>query len=138
MDPYEELEQHPDLTLLFHRLPDGQRGRWYAEDHVIVIDDRQTQAERRCTLMHELVHRMRGDVHVEDDALYTKQERSCHETVARLLIPFHLLHAAMQWGSDPYELAEELWVDQETLQARITGLSRAEAEALCDDEWSVA
>lgn len=133
VDPYEMLAQHPDLTLLFTRLPEGERGRWYPDLHVIVIDDCLTQAERRCTLMHELVHRMRGDGGtLPDEVLHARQERTCHEMVARLLIPFPSLQAAMQWGRNPQELADELAVDVETLQARISGLSDLEASALVE------
>lgn len=137
------LTEHPDLTLCFTKLPEGQRGRWYPDLHTIVLDEGLTQAERRCTLLHELVHRMRGDCHVEDDREMSRQERDCHLTVARLLIPLDRLRAAMRYGRDPDELAEELWVDLETLQARILGLSKDEAayvrDVADDDEmWGVA
>lgn len=143
VDPYELLAQHPDLSLCFARLPKGERGRWYPGLHAIVIDERLTQAERRCTLMHELVHRMRGDVHVTDEVAMNRQEKHCHQMVARMLIPFSRLQAAMHWGRDRHELAEELWVDVETLTARVLGLSEAEAARLAldtekDDNWSVA
>lgn len=132
VDPYEVLAQHPDLGMVILPLPPGERGRWYPDLHVIVIDENLTQAERRCTLMHELVHRMRGDNHVTDPTLRRRQEKNCHETVARLLIPLDALQAAMQWGRDPQELADELWVDVETLQARIYGLSPTETALLTD------
>lgn len=142
LNPYDLLEEHPDITLVFTRLPGRERGRWYPDLHAIVLAERLTQAERRCTLMHELVHRMRGDNHVDDPHLLGRQERSCHETVARLLIPFDRLQAALQWGRDPQELADELWVDVETLLARIKGLSPVETARLREEEdeemWGVA
>lgn len=133
VDPFAVLKQHPDLSLCVTRLPDGERGRWYPDLHVIVLDDRLTQAERRVTLLHELVHRMRGDTHIDDDLMLNRRERSCHHTVAQMLIPFATLRAAMSYGREPHELAEELWVDVETLQARIMGLSAVESAALLDD-----
>jgi Zn-dependent peptidase ImmA (M78 family) len=143
VDPFELLTQHPDLSLCFARLPRGERGRWYPALHCIVIDERLTQAQRRCTLMHELVHRMRGDTHTPDETAMSRQEKNCHQMVARMLIPFSSLQAAMQWGRHPQELADELWVDVETLNARILGLSEAEAACLAldveqDERWSVA
>lgn len=142
MDPYAILAEHPDLTLCFDRLPAGERGRFYTDLNAIVISDRLNQAERRCTLMHELVHRMRGDFHVSDDLAHHRQEKTCHQTAARTLIPFPTLLAAMQWDRDEDELCQELFVDRETLQARICGLTEHEALALRDrvgpDEWSVA
>lgn len=131
LDPYALLIEHPDITLVFADLPAGERGRWYPDLHVIMLHEGLTQAERRCTLTHELVHRMRGDSHAEG-VEHVRQERSCHNTVARLLIPFPSLLAAMQWGRDPQEIAEELWVDVETLHARIHALSPAESAALTD------
>jgi Zn-dependent peptidase ImmA (M78 family) len=130
VDPFEILAEHNDLSLCRTRLPRGERGRWYPDLHVIVLDDRLTQAEARCTLMHELVHRMRGDVHVNDGRSHNRQEKACHMTVARLLIPFEALFTAMQWGRDPHELAEELFVDEETLRARVLGLSDRETARL--------
>lgn len=143
INPFDLLREHPDVTLVFVDLPAGERGRWYPDLHVIMIDERLNQAERRCTLMHEIVHRMRGDSHVDGNLEHIRQERTCHETVARLLIPFSRLQAAMQWGRDPQELADELWVDTETLLARVRGLSMAESAALMETEereaeWVVA
>lgn len=143
MDPYAILADHPDLSLVIAPLPRGERGRWYADLHVIMISDRLTQAERRCTLTHELVHRMRGDQHVSDDLTNHRQERTCHQTVARLLIPFPTLLASMHYGRDPQELADELWVDLETLQTRVCGLNEMEAQVLKaalseESAWSVA
>lgn len=130
VDPFALLLEHPDLSLCRTQLPRGERGRWYPDLHVIVIDERLTQAEQRCTLMHELVHRMRGDTHVNDDRMLSRQETACHLTVARLLIPFGALYTAMQWGRDPWELAEELNVDVETLESRVRGLDDRESARL--------
>jgi Zn-dependent peptidase ImmA (M78 family) len=136
------LLDHPDISLCITRLPEGERGRWYPRQHVIVLNESLTQAERRCTLMHELVHRMRGDTHVEDNVTASRQEKSCHDSAARLLISFAALRAAMQWGRDPQELADELWVDVETLEARVRGLSESESAVIAAQvsggEWSVA
>ena len=142
MDPYEILEEHPDLTLVVAPLPVGERGRWYPELGVIMISERLNQAERRCTLTHELVHRMRGDEHISDDLANHRQEKACHRAVARILIPFPTLLAALTYDRDPQELADELWVDLETLQARICSLTPVESaslrEVIGDDEWVVA
>lgn len=133
MDPFDLLLTHADLTLLTTRLPDGEMGRWYPDLSVIVLSDRLSRTERRTTLLHELVHRMRGDSHDPDDLQRGKQERSCDDTVARLLIPFERLRAAMQWGRDPEELAAELDVDVPTLRNRVAGLSQCETALLVED-----
>jgi Zn-dependent peptidase ImmA (M78 family) len=143
MDPFALLRDFPEITLLIRRLQDGERGRWYPDEHVIVLDDRLSQAERRCVLMHELVHRTRGDVHLPDNLMTLRQEKSCHESVARALIPFASLRAALQWGRDPQELADELWVDVKTLTVRLSALTPIEASAIqetwsTDEAWVVA
>jgi len=126
LDPYSFLAEHPDLSMTMAPLPDGERGRWYPDLHVILISDRLSQAERRCTLAHELVHRMRGDLHVADDLMRNRIERSCHLIAARLLIPLPDLVQAMLWSQEPAEVAEQLWVDLETLQTRVETLHPAE------------
>ena len=107
-------------------LPPGERGRWYPDLRVIFISDQLSQAERRCTLTHELVHRMRDDLHLDDDLLQNRIERSCHQQAARMLISLDDLAAAFLWSEEPWDVADRLWVDMETLHARMDALHPAE------------
>ena len=126
MNPYAFLAEHPDLSMELAPLPPGQRGRWYPDLHVILISNQLTQAERRCTLTHELVHRMRGDLHIDDDLIRNRLERSCHQIAARLLLPLPKLAEVLVWSECPSEAAEALFVDVETLQTRLESLHPAE------------
>ncbi len=100
----------------------------YPDHDAIVLDKRLTQAEARCTLTHELVHLRRGDTACHDEIANVKQERRCEDEAARLLIPIERLGAALLWGREPEEIADELWVDLETLKARVAGLTQDERD----------
>ena len=126
MNPYDLLDDIPHVTLVFDQLPDGERGRWYPDLELIVVDERLTQAERRSSLMHELTHRALGHVPTGDERLDARQERECEEEAARLLIPLSRLAEASLWGRSPVELADELWVDVDTLKTRVFTLTSHE------------
>ncbi|MGA5467141.1 hypothetical protein [Mycobacterium sp. NPDC050041] len=96
-----------------------------------------TQAERRCTLTHELVHRERGPMPVEPIAA-AREERLVDEIAARRLITTPALVDALRWTRHPAELADHLWVDEPTLQTRMTTLDPlevAELEHHLEDQW---
>ena len=84
------------------------------------MDSRRGQAEKRCTVLHELLHIERGDLGCQDPAV----ERTIEQQAARLLIPIGMLLRELQWSDQPAELAEALWVDESTLRARIDGFDR--------------
>lgn len=96
-----------------------------------------TQAERRCTLTHELVHRERGPV-PSDPAAAAAEERAVDHIAARRLITLPSLIDGLQWTRDPHQLAEHLWVDLPTLRARMSGLDPIEVSELenrLNGEW---
>jgi hypothetical protein len=53
-NPWRTLRARPGVLLEWRVLPDGMRGIW--EPGKITLDPRLSRVERRCTLMHELVH----------------------------------------------------------------------------------
>lgn len=96
-----------------------------------------TQAERRCTLTHELVHRERGPVPC-DPAEAAREERIVDEIAARRLITVPALADGLAWTRHPRELAEHLWVDEPTLQTRMATLDPVEVAQLehrLEDQW---
>ncbi len=96
-----------------------------------------TQAERRCTLTHELVHRERGVVPLVGAAA-VREERIVDEISARRLITLPALADGLRWTRHPRELADHLWVDEPTLQTRMDTLDPievAELEHQLDGEW---
>lgn len=117
------------------RLPDQlmgmQRGSRIWLNHTL------TQAERRCTLTHELVHRERGVTPFVGLAA-VREERVVDEIAARRLVTIPALVDGLRWTRDPGELADHLWVDEPTLQTRMNTLDPlevAELENALDGEW---
>lgn len=131
-DPYHWLSLVPHIQLAIARLPDDDMGRWVPERQTIVLDDRLTQAERRCTLVHELVHRLHKDDPGLSPGLAERQEARCRERTARLLIRTNDLLDALLWVIDEHEeeMAEHLWVDVPTLRDRLMTLSDRERDYL--------
>lgn len=130
IDPYALLQGMPHLTLEITRLPDDEMGRWIPDRQTIVLDDRLDQAERRCTLVHEMVHHVSGDHAGLAPELAEMQERICLERTARLLITTPALADAMRWSPHIDEIAEQLWVDEATVWNRLDHLTAEETAYL--------
>ncbi|MCD4557643.1 hypothetical protein [Schaalia sp. lx-100] len=120
-NPWHALRERADLALVWtDQLPDGALGA--TDGRRIYMTKRQLQAERRCTLTHELVHVEWGHDGCQPSAI----ERSVRAEAARRLIDIDDLTSALIWGHDPDEIAEELWVDVDTLLARLESLTEGE------------
>ena len=106
-------------------LPSGQAGRVEWARRAVVVDRRLSQVQRRCTVAHELVHVERGPVPT-DPWLRLREERAVEAEAARRLITLDALADALAWSDRPVEVADELWVDEQLLDARVAGLSEGE------------
>ncbi|MCB1288643.1 MAG: hypothetical protein KDB47_13290 [Mycobacterium sp.] len=128
--------RYPDVEVSCrHRLPDHLMGLQHGDR--IWLCRTLTQAERRCTLTHELVHRERGPVPA-DPVAAAAEERAVDEIAARRLISIGSLLDGLAWTRDPHQLAEHLWVDVPTLHTRMATLDPlevAELENRLDGEW---
>lgn len=96
-----------------------------------------TQAERRCSLTHELVHRERGPVPREPVAA-AREEKIVDEIACRRLITISALVDGLRWTTEPHDLAEHLWVDTATLHTRLSTLDPIEVSQLeyaLEDLW---
>ena len=128
--PWRRLrDDYPDWAVQWTRLPDGLLGVTDHARQVIVLDERLLQAERRCTLAHELEHVRRGPTPAEP-VLAAREEAAIDLAAARQLIRINDLGEALAWSDHPQEVADELWVDAATLATRLRHLTRAETEAL--------
>lgn len=121
---------HPDLVIdCTRRLAGGVMG--HIGDHTIWLHRGLSQAERRCTLTHELLH-----VEMPDAS-----EATIELETARRLITLDQLVDAFSWLRHPgiSALADHLWVDQQTAATRMRNLDPIEVatiEAACDGDWS--
>ncbi len=95
--------------------------------NVVWMNRRQGQAERRVSLTHELIHRERGET---CGSVSAAEEEQVRRLTARRLISLERLADAMAWTTDTWELAETLWVDTDTVQARLEHLHPAEVHHL--------
>ncbi|QPK80784.1 ImmA/IrrE family metallo-endopeptidase [Schaalia sp. ZJ405] len=119
--PWRALRERTDLALVWtNNLPMGVLG--VTDGQRIYMTPRQLQAERRCTLTHELVHVERGHEGCQPVAV----ERQVCVEAARRLIEIDSLVDAVVWGRSPEEIADELWVDVDTLLVRLDSLTERE------------
>ena len=118
-------DHHPDWTIIWAPLPGGLLGRALPDLRVIVLDSSLDQAGRRSTLAHELEHIARGAV-PPVPVLAAREEAAIDRAVARRLIDIVRLGEALAWSRCRVEVADELWVDDDTLTARLHALNDAE------------
>lgn len=103
-----------DLPERTHALTDGRR---------IWMDKALTQVQRRCALVHELVHVSRSHTECQPPAV----EESVRREAAHRLIPdVHHLAEVLAWAHTIGEAAEELWVTTPVLRCRLEALHPAE------------
>ena len=97
----------------------GLVGSWCERTKTMRFDPGQNQAERRCTALHEWLHAQRGD---------TTCDWRTHRDAARLLVDLDALATALlaHGETNPEAVAEELWVDEDTLTTRLKYLHPSE------------
>lgn len=128
VNPWEKLvTHHPHVRVEYQTLPGNQCGK--TNGHTIILDKNLSQAQRRSTLMHELIHLERG--------IFTcnhKEEHIVDKISAVRLIELDNLVEALLWtgGKVTQEAADELWVDYYTLEKRIENLTSKELEYLVE------
>lgn len=126
-------ERYPHITIdTRQQLPRGVRGLWRGT--CIWICSSLSQAERRSTLTHELLHVDRG---LAPRHARAREESTINELAARKLITMPALTDALRWSRDPHELAEHLWVDPPTVKARMNTLDPLETAEL-STRWEMS
>ncbi len=128
--PWRHLRRHhPDVTVHECELPATYLGCLDHERRIIWIDSRLTQAEKRCTVAHEIGHLHRGPG-LCDPIASPAEERAIDQWAARKLITVRDLASALKWSQHLPEIAEELWVDEYMLRARLRCLTDDEKNYL--------
>lgn len=132
-------DHHPKYVVICsHRLHQSRMA--YQNGKRIWLCSTLSQAERRCTLTHEIIHLERGPC-PPGLAAARREEAVVNELTARRLITADALINAFRWQPhpNPADMAEELWVDVPTLDTRIRTLSPfevADLERKLDGDWS--
>lgn len=124
-DPWGLLRSLVHVTISWGIMPDGSPGRTNGTD-IIWLDRRLHQAERRCTVTHELIHIELG----HDGCQQAAVEMKVRAETARRLIPIEALCKHLAWARSIQELAEELWVTPEVAQDRLRTLRPDEQNQL--------
>lgn len=123
--PWRRLRERADWLLRWARLPGELLGFTDFATKTITVDSRVLQAERRCTIAHELEHVRHGPTPA-DPVLAAREELAIDKAVAWRLIELKALGEALAWMQNLDEAAEELWVDKATLLTRLRHLHPAE------------
>lgn len=124
--PWRTLREREDIIVSWtDRLPTPVLGA--TDGRHVWMARNQLQAERRCTLTHELVH-IEWDHHGCQPGTV---ERAVSIEAARRLITVEELCQAAVWAHCLEEAAEELWVDVDTLITRLESLT-AEEQLMLD------
>lgn len=121
-NPWRRLREIATIDLQWADM-DNQMGVIEYTGPTITLTTGMTQAERRSTLTHELVHYERGPCHPTHTV---REEAAVDREAAKRLIGIRELGEALAWSTDATEVAEELWVDVATVKARMTCLHPAE------------
>ncbi|MDD9207860.1 ImmA/IrrE family metallo-endopeptidase [Georgenia sp. 10Sc9-8] len=117
--PWRRLRQSPHIDVAWWPMA-GRLGATNGRD-VIVLHPGQSQVLRRCTVAHELAHVELGHT----GGCTGTEERHARQLAARWLITMEQLLDALRWSEELQEVAEELWVDTDTLNARLDALTAA-------------
>jgi hypothetical protein len=114
---------YPDVVVYEAELPAGYLGCTDADRGIIWLDSRLTSGEQRATLAHEVGHLELGP---------GATERMVDDWAARRLIGVTDLAAGLRIFGGLPAVAEELWVDERMVRARIAGLSEDERDWLSE------
>lgn len=121
--PWRHFREMTSWMVRFAPLPLGQMGETCYHTRTITLAPDLTQAERLSTITHEVVHAERGEYLAIHEA---REERAVAREAARRLIPWPALVEACRWARDVHELADELWVDEDTIVVRLKALHPSE------------
>lgn len=114
--PWRHLRSRPDIDLQVEAEGDDILGTWDLGERRIRLHPRASQVQRRCTIAHELVHAELG----HDGCQNQDVERMVmHEAARRLISVDALADEALVHEDDLEGLADALWVDLDTLRARM-------------------
>lgn len=126
LHPWRELRRMPHIALSWPILH-AQLGRTDGHSR-IELDRRLGQAERRCTLAHELVHVELGHGCRQPEPV----EARVRAMTARRLLPLRALATALAYSLELEHVAFDCWVTRDVLDDRLADLKPAEYDYLME------
>lgn len=126
VNPWGMLAGMPEVVLKWH--DEGPMGLTTFATKTISLRKGMTRNQRRCTILHELLHLERGPT---ISTLAEREELAVRRETARLMIPsVRMLGEALAWSLSHAEAAYELDVDEGVLHDRLKALHPAEIHYL--------
>ena len=104
------------VTITSRVLPENICGLYDAETNLILIDPRMTYAQKRSTLVHELVHWAHGDTGCNPLSSGKEETRARRETARILIDREQYAEAEVLYDGDAYAIACDLDVTVQTVQ----------------------
>jgi hypothetical protein len=93
-----------DVTVASALLPENREGCYDEATRTILIDRTMTYTQKRCALMHELIHWVHADISREDRI----EQRTRRETALKLISTIDYMSAEFMYDGDIYQIACEL------------------------------
>lgn len=116
---YGQMRRHADtlnVTIGSALLPDGMTGFYDEATRTILIDRQLIYCQKRCTLVHELIHWQHADATRNGIYGARLERRTRRETALKLVNPLEYQTAEAMYEGDPYQIACELDVTIQIIQ----------------------
>ena len=122
-----------DVTISSALLPEGMTGFYDEATRTILIDRGLTYCQKRCTLVHELIHWQHADTTRAGVYGSRIENRARRETALKLVDPVEYQTAETIYEGDPYQIACELDVTLQIIQdyQRILDTNHPRYSATC-------
>ncbi len=131
---YGQMRRYADtlnVTIGSALLPTGMTGFYDEATRTILIDRQLIYCQKRCTLVHELIHWQHADATRNGIYGARLERRTRRETALKLVNPLEYQTAEAMYEGDPYQIACELDVTIQIIQdyQRILDSSRMHCKA---------
>lgn len=131
---YGQMRHYADtlnVTIGSALLPAGMTGFYDEATRTILIDRQLIYCQKRCTLVHELIHWQHADATRNGIYGARLERRTRRETALKLVNPLEYQTAEAMYEGDPYQIACELDVTIQIIQdyQRILDSSRMHCKA---------
>ncbi len=116
---YGQMRRYADtlnVTISSALLPAGMTGFYDEATRTILIDRQLIYCQKRCTLVHELIHWQHADTTRAGVFGSRLERRTRRETALKLVNPLEYQTAEAMYEGDPYQIACELDVTLQIIQ----------------------